>query len=188
MVTTFISLKGGIQLCKILRSIPFEQRPGRISINADCHFAKNALERYASTLCSERICGLCESAGWLQATHLKLAVRLSWMRESVPASIVGVDSVPSHRYVPSADRPCALVGPSINEPLSTIHELPFRTLSERLAVRSGFAYLSCSAVAKSQHDPVAQLVEQLTFNQWVAGSNPAGITEASRAESPVSIR
>ena len=24
--------------------------------------------------------------------------------------------------------------------------------------------------------PVAQLVEQLTFNQWVAGSNPAGLT------------
>ena len=26
------------------------------------------------------------------------------------------------------------------------------------------------------HGPVAQLVEQLTFNQWVAGSNPAGLT------------
>ena len=25
--------------------------------------------------------------------------------------------------------------------------------------------------------PVAQLVEQLTFNQWVAGSNPAGRTQ-----------
>ena len=24
--------------------------------------------------------------------------------------------------------------------------------------------------------PVAQLVEQLTFNQWVAGSNPARLT------------
>ena len=26
------------------------------------------------------------------------------------------------------------------------------------------------------YGPVAQLVEQLTFNQWVAGSNPAGLT------------
>ena len=24
--------------------------------------------------------------------------------------------------------------------------------------------------------PVAQLVEQLTFNQWVTGSNPVGLT------------
>jgi hypothetical protein len=30
-------------------------------------------------------------------------------------------------------------------------------------------------------DPVAQLVEQLTFNQWVAGSNPAGITMQDNA-------
>ena len=28
-------------------------------------------------------------------------------------------------------------------------------------------------------DPVAQSVEQLTFNQWVAGSIPAGITSES---------
>ena len=27
-----------------------------------------------------------------------------------------------------------------------------------------------------RQDPVAQVVEQLTFNQWVAGSSPAGIT------------
>ena len=26
--------------------------------------------------------------------------------------------------------------------------------------------------------PVAQLVEQLTFNQWVTGSNPVGLTIA----------
>ncbi len=26
------------------------------------------------------------------------------------------------------------------------------------------------------HGPVAQLVEQLTFNQWVTGSNPVGLT------------
>ena len=29
--------------------------------------------------------------------------------------------------------------------------------------------------------PVAQLVEQLTFNQWVAGSNPARLTTKSKA-------
>ena len=29
-------------------------------------------------------------------------------------------------------------------------------------------------------DPVAQVVEQLTFNQWVAGSSPAGITKPIR--------
>ena len=28
--------------------------------------------------------------------------------------------------------------------------------------------------------PVAQLVEQLTFNQWVAGSNPARLTTFSK--------
>ena len=27
-----------------------------------------------------------------------------------------------------------------------------------------------------QSGPVAQLVEQLTFNQWVSGSNPDGLT------------
>ncbi len=27
-----------------------------------------------------------------------------------------------------------------------------------------------------QSGPVAQLVEQLTFNQWVTGSNPVGLT------------
>ena len=31
--------------------------------------------------------------------------------------------------------------------------------------------------------PVAQLVEQLTFNQWVTGSNPVGLT----TESPKSL-
>ena len=29
--------------------------------------------------------------------------------------------------------------------------------------------------------PVAQLVEQLTFNQWVTGSNPVGLTSHSYA-------
>ena len=28
--------------------------------------------------------------------------------------------------------------------------------------------------------PVAQLVEQLTFNQWVTGSNPVGLTIISK--------
>ena len=34
--------------------------------------------------------------------------------------------------------------------------------------------------------PVAQLVEQLTFNQWVTGSNPVGLTIISKglAENP----
>ena len=29
--------------------------------------------------------------------------------------------------------------------------------------------------------PVAQLVEQLTFNQWVTGSNPVGLTIAGKS-------
>ncbi len=31
-------------------------------------------------------------------------------------------------------------------------------------------------------DSVAQLVEQYTFNVWVLGSNPSGITQASQTE------
>ena len=31
--------------------------------------------------------------------------------------------------------------------------------------------------AERPSGPLAQLVEQLTFNQWVAGSNPAGLTK-----------
>ena len=30
-----------------------------------------------------------------------------------------------------------------------------------------------------KYDSVAQLVEQYTFNVWVLGSNPSGITETS---------
>ena len=32
--------------------------------------------------------------------------------------------------------------------------------------------------------PLAQLVEQLTFNQWVAGSNPARLTTSQPHSSP----
>ena len=32
------------------------------------------------------------------------------------------------------------------------------------------------APRRTAHEPVAQSVEQLTFNQWVRGSNPLGIT------------
>ncbi len=30
------------------------------------------------------------------------------------------------------------------------------------------------------NDSLAQLVEQLTLNQWVEGSNPSGVTMADR--------
>ena len=35
---------------------------------------------------------------------------------------------------------------------------------------------------KKQHDSVAQLVEQYTFNVWVLGSNPSGITKNKNTE------
>ncbi len=34
----------------------------------------------------------------------------------------------------------------------------------------------CSAFANKCNDSVAQLVEQLTLNQWVEGSSPSGVT------------
>ena len=35
-----------------------------------------------------------------------------------------------------------------------------------------------SVIAKRiQNDSLAQLVEQLTLNQWVEGSNPSGVTK-----------
>ena len=36
--------------------------------------------------------------------------------------------------------------------------------------------------------PVAQVVEQLTFNQWVEGSNPSGLTIFLRSFSNYAIR
>ena len=33
---------------------------------------------------------------------------------------------------------------------------------------------------KAVHDSVAQLVEQLTLNQWVVGSSPTGVTTKRR--------
>ena len=39
------------------------------------------------------------------------------------------------------------------------------------------------AASNSENVPVAQLVEQLTLNQWVQGSNPCGDTKA--AEMPL---
>ena len=32
---------------------------------------------------------------------------------------------------------------------------------------------------QSRVGPVAQVVEQLTFNQWVEGSNPSGLTNSN---------
>ena len=38
-----------------------------------------------------------------------------------------------------------------------------------------------SVIAKRiQNDSLAQLVEQLTLNQWVEGSNPSGVTKGGR--------
>ena len=34
----------------------------------------------------------------------------------------------------------------------------------------------CAVYVRRPSGPLAQLVEQLTFNQWVAGSNPARLT------------
>ena len=35
----------------------------------------------------------------------------------------------------------------------------------------------CNAYPTLLDGPIAQLVEQLTFNQWVTGSNPVGLTK-----------
>lgn len=40
----------------------------------------------------------------------------------------------------------------------------------------------CGSFFMHWHDPVAQLVERLTFNQNVTGSNPVGITIAFFSE------
>ena len=37
-----------------------------------------------------------------------------------------------------------------------------------------------SLFTRRKNDSVAQLVEQYTFNVWVLGSNPSGITDAER--------
>ena len=34
------------------------------------------------------------------------------------------------------------------------------------------------------NDSLAQLVEQLTLNQWVEGSNPSGVTKGGRNSTP----
>ncbi len=36
--------------------------------------------------------------------------------------------------------------------------------------------IPCPYTYRIARGPVAQLVEQLTFNQWVTGSNPVGLT------------
>ena len=36
----------------------------------------------------------------------------------------------------------------------------------------------CNRKCEMTHDSVAQLVEQLTLNQWVVGSSPTGVTES----------
>ena len=39
-----------------------------------------------------------------------------------------------------------------------------------------------SVIAKRiQNDSLAQLVEQLTLNQWVEGSNPSGVTKDDKS-------
>ena len=41
-----------------------------------------------------------------------------------------------------------------------------------------------SVIAKRiQNDSLAQLVEQLTLNQWVEGSNPSGVTKDDESRS-----
>ena len=40
--------------------------------------------------------------------------------------------------------------------------------------------LSADVLNYAASGPVAQLVEQLTFNQWVTGSNPVGLTIISK--------
>ena len=53
-----------------------------------------------------------------------------------------------------------------------------------IGVFSTFASLQTtkgSSVNKN-NDSVAQLVEQYTFNVWVLGSNPSGITEKSNSK------
>ena len=38
-------------------------------------------------------------------------------------------------------------------------------------------------ISCSKYDSVAQLVEQYTFNVWVLGSNPSGITNSDKVRS-----
>ena len=48
-----------------------------------------------------------------------------------------------------------------------------------------FHFLSLN---RTKHDSVAQLVEQYTFNVWVLGSNPSGITKASKEAFTFKVR
>ena len=45
---------------------------------------------------------------------------------------------------------------------------------------STFASLQTTKGTTKVQDSVAQLVEQYTFNVWVLGSNPSGITKGAR--------
>ena len=44
-----------------------------------------------------------------------------------------------------------------------------------------YAYLCTAIYEKRLEDSVAQLVEQYTFNVWVLGSSPSGITKEAKA-------
>jgi hypothetical protein len=59
-----------------------------------------------------------------------------------------------------------IIKPLINEP----------GLRECNASTRETAWRKTSASGEAEHAPLAQLVEQLTLNQWVAGSSPAGGT------------
>ena len=52
--------------------------------------------------------------------------------------------------------------------------------------RSGLTPAALAHNSPGSVGPVAQSVEQLTFNQWVTGSNPVGLTKTQgRASGPV---
>ncbi|CDT27256.1 hypothetical protein BN1088_50003 [Sphingobacterium sp. PM2-P1-29] len=51
-----------------------------------------------------------------------------------------------------------------------------------ITIFSTFASLSETDLFPKRKDSVAQLVEQYTFNVWVLGSNPSGITKKSFTE------
>ena len=60
-------------------------------------------------------------------------------------------------------------------------------LSEYYGMRCTFGYSllegkqkNCMFAPHQQIDSVAQLVEQLTLNQWVVGSSPTGVTKGKR--------
>ena len=63
-------------------------------------------------------------------------------------------------------------------------EVFFRFFQKNLAKNLASSKNSCTFAVGNQQgfpffDSVAQLVEQLTLNQWVEGSSPSGVTQKS---------